>query len=174
MAIRLRAPALAACLFSCASCAANSGEGRDAVPESRDVRVGGTDTQQSQGYEYVARRPLGVVALAEARGIDTAIAHAAIDRLADALDACATEEGRKGTLADGAARVIAQVDASGAIAAARVTQIDPGDAVARNAVVCLLAPVKLLAFPPAAGDAGARGLAIEALWGRVLPSRHAQ
>jgi hypothetical protein len=168
--------AVAACLLPCASCAASNGEGHDAVPESRDVRVGGTDTQHDQGYEYIARRPLGVVALAEARGIDSDVAHAAIDRLADALDACATDEGRKGTLADGAARVIAQVDASGAIAAARVTQIDPGDAVARNAVVCLLAPVKLLAFPPAPSDAdaGARGFAIEALWGRVMPSRHAQ
>lgn len=151
-----------------AACAASNGE---AVPESRDVRVAGTDTK-TQGYEYVARRPLGVVALAEARGIDSDVAHAAVDRLADALDACATDEGRKGTLADGAARLIAQVDASGAIAAARITRIDPGDAVARNAVVCLLAPVKMLSFPPV--DAGTRGFAVEALWGRVIPAQRGE
>ena len=35
-----------------------------------------------------------------------------------------------------------------------------------NAVVCLVAPVKLLTFPPATADG--RGIAIEAIWGRVV------
>lgn len=147
------------------ACAGAGGEGRDTVPESRDVVVNTPQPQANdQGYDYVARRPLAVVALAEARGIDPAIARAAVDRLADALDACATEEGRKGTLAQGAARVVAQIDGDGRVAGASL-RVDPGPGVAQNAVVCLVAPTKMLVFPPA--DGGARGMAIEALWGRI-------
>jgi hypothetical protein len=136
------------------------------VPESRDVRV--MDTSDggagAQGYEYVARRPLGVVALAEARGIDGPVARSAIDRLADALDTCATEEGRKGTLVEGAARIVAQIAPDGSVAQANL-RVDPGTGVMQNAVVCLVAPAKMLAFPPV--DGGTRGIAIEAIWGRV-------
>lgn len=152
------------------SCAAAGGEGHDIVPPSRDVEVrdtGGTAT--AQGYDYVARRPLGVVALAEARGIDPPVARALVDRLADALDACATDEGRKGTLVDGAARVAVQIDDSGNIAGSSV-RFDPGPGVAENAALCFVAPVKMLTFPPS--DAGARGFAVEALWGHVIPSPH--
>lgn len=112
----------------------------------------------------MARRPLAVVALAEARGINPVVARVAINRLADSLDTCATEEGRKGTLVDGAARVVAQIDGDGRVSGTSV-RFDPGAGVAQNAVVCLVAPVKMLAFPPA--DAGTRGFAIEALWGHV-------
>ena len=38
------------------------------------------------------------------------MARAAVDRLADSLDTCATDQGRKGTLVDGAARVAVQID----------------------------------------------------------------
>ena len=120
--------------------------------------------QGEQGYDYVARRPLAVVALAEARGLDPAIARAAIDRLADALDTCATDEGRKGTLVNGAARIVMQIDGDGRVAGTSL-RVDPGAGVAQNAVVCLVAPAKMLAFP--AADAGTRGMAIEALWGQV-------
>ena len=150
------------------SCAGSAGEGRDVVPESRDVRVLDAGAAgNAQGYDYVAKRPLAVVALAEARGIDAVEAHAAIDRLADALDTCATDEGRRGSLKDGAARVVAQVDPSGAIAGTSL-RVDPGAGAASSAIVCLVAPLRMLAFGPS--DAGARGLAIEALWGRVLPA----
>ncbi len=160
------APGLAGVLWLCA-CA--GGEGRDTVPESHDVVVtagsaGAGGRAGDQGYDYVARRPLAVVALAEARGLDPVVARAAIDRLADALDTCATEEGHKGTLVNGAARVVAQIDGDGRVAGTSV-RFDPGAGVAQNAVVCLVAPAKMLAFPPA--DAGARGIAIEALWGHV-------
>ena len=142
------------------------------MPESHDVVVtnpgptGQPGPAGDQGYEYIARRPLAVVALAEARGIDPIVARAAVDRLADALDTCATEEGRKGTLVNGAARVITQIDGDGRVAGASL-KVDPGTGVAQNAVVCLVAPAKMLAFPPS--DAGARGMAIEALWGQVTP-----
>ena len=145
--------------------AACAGGGRDVVPESRDVV---TDTraapQGAQGYEYVARRPLAVVALAEARGLESITAHAAVDRLADRLDACITDLARAGGSVEGAARVVAKIDPSGAVAATQV-RVDPGAASASNAVVCLVAPMKLLTFPPA--DADGRGIAIEAIWGRV-------
>jgi hypothetical protein len=150
------------------SCAGGGGEGHDVVPPSRDVRVTDAGAASAQGYAYVARRPLAVVALAEARGVDADVARAAVDRLADALDTCATNEGQKGTLVDGAARVIAQIDDGGNVAGTSV-RIDPGAGVAQNAVICLVAPMKMLSFPPS--DAGARGMAIEALWGRVIPQR---
>ena len=161
---------LPALLLLLLSCAGAGGEGHDVVPPSHDVQVRAADgtAPSSQGYEYVARRPLGVVALAEARGLDPQVAHAAVDRLADALDTCATDQGRKGALVDGAARVAVQLDDSGNIAGTTV-RFDPGPGVAENAVLCFVAPVKRLTFPPT--DAGARGFAVEALWGRVIPGR---
>jgi len=152
------------CLGSCA------GSGRDVVPESRDVRVVGESAtpESAQGYEYVARRPLALVALAEARGISPALAREAIDRLADALDACATDQGRKGSPVNGAARMVAPIEASGNVGTPSV-RVDPSAGVAESAVMCLVAPARLLAFPPA--DAGARGIAVEALWGRLIPAR---
>ncbi len=146
------------------SCAGASGDTHDAIPESHDVVVTNPGPAGEQGYDYVARRPLAVVALAEARGLDPVIARAAIERLADALDTCATDEGRKGTLVDGAARIVMQIDGDGRVAGTNL-RIDPGAGVAQNAVVCLVAPAKMLAFP--AADGGARGMAIEALWGQV-------
>ena len=99
------------------------------------------------------------------------VAQAAVDRLADALDTCATDEGRKGTLVDGAARVVAQIDEKGNIAGTSV-KVDPGAGVAQMAVLCLVAPIRMLTFPPA--DAGPRGFAVEALWGRVIPGATAR
>jgi len=143
-----------------------AGAGRDAIPASRDVVADApAPAAGAQGYEYVARRPLAVVALAEARGIETVTSRAAVDRLADRLDACVTEEARSGPV-EGAARVIAKIDANGTVAATQV-RIDPGGTSASSAVVCLVAPMKLLTFPPAASDD--RGMAIEAIWGRVAP-----
>jgi hypothetical protein len=153
------------------SCAGSGGEGHDAIPESRDVQVRGAQAPGGEslpGYDYVARRPLAVVALAEARGLDPQVAHSAVDRLADALDACATEEGRKGSLARGAARVVAQIEANGTVGGTNL-RIDPGAGVASNAVVCLVAPLRMLGFPPT--DASARGIAVEALWGTLIPSK---
>jgi hypothetical protein len=136
--------------------------------ESHDVQVTGAASASPQGYEYVARRPLAVVALAEARGIEPGVAHAAIERLADQFDACATEEGRRGTLVDGAARVVAEVDGQGSVTGTSV-RVGSGEGVVQNAVVCLVAPMKLLAFPPS--DAGARGMAVEAIWGKLVGAK---
>jgi hypothetical protein len=129
-----------------------------------DVRVldASAATQSTQGYEYIARRPLALVALAEARGIEPDVAHQAVERLADALDACATAQGRKGLHVQGAARFVAPVDPNGTVGPPSV-RIDPGEGVVQSAVVCLVAPARLLTFPPV--DAGTRGFAVEALWG---------
>lgn len=144
------------------------GGGRDVVPASRDVVSDSrAPTGGAEGYEYVARRPLAIVALAEARGIESVTARAAVDRLADRLDACVTDQARNGGPVEGAARVIAQIDGAGTVAATRV-RIDPGASSASTAVVCLVAPMKLLTFPPAAADG--RGIAIEAIWGKVAPA----
>jgi hypothetical protein len=149
------------------SCAA--GGARDTVPESRDVRVLDAGPSESAGgYEYVARRPFCVVALAEARGIGPDVAREAIDRLADTLDACMVEQGRRGSRTDGAARVVAPIEPSGRVGAPTV-RIDAGVGVAQSAVLCLVAPVRMLAFPPF--DGGARGIAVEALWGHPSGSR---
>ena len=158
--------------------ACGSGGGRDTVPESHDARVSdqgarAAAAEGAPGYEYVARRPLALVALAEARGIAPEVAREAVDRLADALDACATQavevaaRSKSGAHTEGAARVVAPVEEDGRVGAPSV-RIDPGDGVAESAIVCLVAPVRLLVFPPV--EAGARGIAIEALWGRLIPS----
>jgi hypothetical protein len=144
------------------------GGGRDVVQESRDVVAeAGAPGPTAEGYEYVAHRPLAVVALAEARGLDPAVARAAIEHLADRLDACVTDQGHNGTPVDGAARVVARIDATGNVAATQV-RVDPGASGTSSAVLCLVAPLKLLTFP--AGEGDNRGLAIEAIWGRVAPS----
>ena len=151
---------VASLLFAC------GGGARDVVPESRDVVSNGPrPAQGTEGYDYVARRPLAVVALAEARGIEPLTARAAVDRLADRLDACVTDQARGGAHVEGAARVVAQIAANGDVSATSV-RIDPGESgAAESAVVCLVAPMKLLTFPP--GEGAARGIAIEALWGQV-------
>jgi hypothetical protein len=155
----------AACALSLVAC---GGATRDVVPASQDVVSDSrAPAQGAEGYEYVARRPLAVVALAEARGIESVTARATVDRLADRLDACVTDEAKGGAPVEGAARVIAQIDATGAVSATRV-QIDPGASNASTAVVCLVAPMKLLTFP--AGEGDRRGIAIEALWGKVAPA----
>jgi hypothetical protein len=158
-----RLPLACLLLVSCAGAA--GGQGGQPIA-TRDVRVTDADggPQSTLGYDYVARRALSVVALAEARGIDAQVARAAIERLADALDTCVTDQGRQGQAAEGAARVVAQIDADGTVAGASL-RIDPGSGVASTAALCLVAPLKQLSF--GAAEAGARGLAIEALWGRV-------
>jgi predicted small secreted protein len=149
------------------ACASAGGGGRDVVPESHDVQVADAGpAPRSQGYDYVAKRPLAIVALAEARGIDPDVARAAIDRVADALDTCAKEQAQRGALTNGAARVVAEIDERGLVAGTNV-KIDPGPGVVTTAVACFVAPMKMLVFPPTDGGAAQRGIAVEALWGQL-------
>jgi hypothetical protein len=155
----LRWVALCVALCWVIACAAS----RDVVPETRDVH--GAPDASAGGYAYVAKRPHGLVALAEARGIDDASARQAVDHLADELDACAARLAAQGKLAsDAAGRVVAQIGPEGDIAGLNV-KTTPGGAAAANFLLCVVSPLRMTGFPRAAGDAGARGVALEAVWG---------
>ena len=124
--------------------------------------------QAAQGYEYVARRPLAVVALAEARGIDAGRSRG---RRSTAwptrLDACATDEARSGGHVEGAARVDRadrQERRSGGDERAHRSR-RRGRAERRRLPRCADEAADLSARRRAP-----RGFAIEALWGRVQPS----
>lgn len=163
----MRLLAVAAVAAGLVACASAGGGGRDVVPESHDVQVADAGPAgPSQGYDYVAKRPLAIVGLAEARGIDPDVARAAIDRVADALDSCAKEQGQRGALTNGAARVVAEIDERGLVAGTNV-KIDPGPGVVTTAVACFVAPMKMLVFPPIEGGTSRRGIAVEALWGQL-------
>jgi hypothetical protein len=117
-----------------------------------------------EGYEYVVKKPHGVLALAEARGIPKDSARRAMDRLATDFDACLADLERKGTLKPGAARVVVPLGAGG-IAGQPLVRVSEGPDTTATTILCIVAPVKMLAFPPASPtEAGAPGMAIEATW----------
>jgi hypothetical protein len=163
--------ALAAALAAVAGAATSTcaGASRDVVPETHEVRVvpgvdAGAAALPVEGYVYVAKRPHGLVALAEARGLPDGAVRAAVDHLADELEGCAKRLLAEGKLAaDGAGRVVAAIAPDGSIAGLNV-KAAPGAQTTANLLVCVVSPLKLLTFEPA-GDAGARGMAIEATWG---------
>jgi hypothetical protein len=130
---------------------------RDVVPESHDVIVV-PDAGAGDAYVYVARRPHGVVALAEARKLGDDEARAIVDRLADELERCAAGLEAQHLLVEGAARVVAVAGPDGT--PALNVRFAPGDAVAQNALLCLVAPMRAKTLPAAEA-----GLAIEATWG---------
>lgn len=172
-----RRVAAAASLAACAAC---SPPPRDVVPASRDVHVtreagemearadGASETEErarepsaTAGYEYVARRPHGVIALAEARHVNHEAARAIVERLADELERCASGLEAEGLLVRGAARVVAIADPSGA--PALNVRVAPGDDVAHNALLCIVSPVRATSLP--SDGRGTPGIAIEATWG---------
>lgn len=158
----LRGPAIAgACLLVLNGCAPS----RDVVPESHDVQ-GAVPTGGSAGYEYVARRPLAVVAIAESRGLDHDVVVGIADRLANSLDVCATQLAGQGRLVPAAARIAAHIDRGGSPTGLALT-LTPGPGPTANALVCFVSPFKQLHFPAADVDPAARGLAVEAAWGGV-------
>ena len=68
------------------------GSGRDVIPETHDVRGVADDPARPEardkgGYEYVAKRALSVVGLAEARGMDREGTVRIVETLADSLEA---------------------------------------------------------------------------------------
>jgi hypothetical protein len=136
--------------------------------DTRDVATGGTEHTvvdaggPVEAYEHVAKRAHAMVGLAEARGLDKGAAKQAVELLADRLEGCVAQERARGPVPAGAVRVVAYVDAAGAVGPPKVTS-SGGDA-GRIALLCVAAPLRLLAIPPV-GDAGATpGLAIEASW----------
>lgn len=155
--------ALAAAIPS-AGCSPSSP--RDVVPESRDVRVT-PDAGGGDAYVHVARRPHGAVALAEARHLKDEDARAIVERLADELERCAAGLEAQHLLVEGAVRIVAVAGPDGT--PALNVRLAPGDAVAQNALLCIIAPVRATPLPPP-DDRGPPGLAIEATWGPRSPS----
>lgn len=162
---RLDAGAAAGAIVALALVGCAASHDRDAVSASKDVVSSSPAAGPSAGYDYVARRPHAVVGLAEARGIESGIARAAVDHLADAVERCVDDAQTRGSPSDGAARVVAQVDAAGAVDNATI-RVDPTSGTAAMGVLCFLAPTRLLNFPVA--DRGDRGFAVEALWGSAV------
>jgi hypothetical protein len=156
----LRLGSAAAITLACALVGCGGG-GRDVVPETHDVRVG----DGSPGsYVHVARRPLGFVALARETGLGPDLGASVSEHLADSLDACATSLATKGKLVEGTVRVDVSVSPDGSVTVSHVT-IAPGDGVAANALLCVMAPLKLMALPAANAKDAARTFTLDASWG---------
>ena len=142
---------------------------RDVVPETHDVHVT-ADAQPPptggfEGYAYVARRARGVVALAGTKNLAHDDARRIVDRLADALDACARGLEQQGTLVSGAARYVV----AGLPHGTDITdlQLESGDAVAKNALLCVVAPARAVPLPLAAADGGIPAVLLDATWAPV-------
>ena len=153
--------AAAALLVASAACTPSP---RDVVPETEDRRVvpdGGATPPPEDAYVYVVRRPHGAVGLAEARHIKDEDARAFIDKVADDLERCATALDAQHLLVDGAVRIVAVAGPRGT--PALNVKLAPGAAVAQNALLCLIAPIRAGTLP-AANDSGQPALALEASW----------
>ena len=137
---------------------------RDVVPETEDRRVvpdGGATPPPEDAYAYVVRRPHGAVGLAEARHMKDEDARAFIDKVADDLERCATSLDAQRLLVEGAVRIVAVAGPRGTPALS--VKLAPGDAVAQNALLCIIAPIRAGTLP-VANDAGQPALALEATW----------
>lgn len=85
-----------------------------------------------------------------------------VERIADDLERCAVGLEAQHLLVEGAARIVAIAGPNGT--PALNVRLAPGDAVAQNALLCIVAPVRATSLP--APTAGATpGIAIEATWG---------
>jgi hypothetical protein len=168
--LRVGPPVLFVLALAAAGSACNGGP-KDATEHTTDIQV--ADAGDPATYGYVARRPRAVVGLAEARGFDDPTSRAAVDRLANALSACAGDLAKQGKLVEGAARVLVPVDDGGIVGNPQVV-FSPGPAVAANGLLCVVVPVRMLTFPPSPSDGGAgakptqRALALEVAWGEEL------
>jgi len=131
----------------------------DIVENGHDVRDAST-TAPRGAYVYAAKRPLVAIGLAEASNVSEADAHRAVDSLADSAAGCFK---RAQNLAQGAARITIPIDEGGVVGAPQV-DISPREATVVG-MLCLLAPLRMMPFSPASGDAGARSITIESAWG---------
>ncbi len=131
-------------------------------PSGGVVRDPPDDGKTHDGYVYIAYKPYVTIALAEARGITDAEGIAMVDRLSADFSGCAARLKAEGQLVEGAGRLVMIAGPRGVPEGFNV-RLAPGDAVARTALMCLIAPAKALVFPSA--DASQSGLAIEATWG---------
>lgn len=139
---------------------------RDVVPETHDVHVddAGASGAKPGAYAHVAKRPHAAIGLAGTKNIDEAEAKRIVDKAADDFERCAEAQQAEGKLVEGAARLVVAGSANGA---ARIgdTELAPGGAVAANALLCLIAPLRAAAFPPAKSSDAPPAILIEATWG---------
>jgi len=136
---------------------------RDVTEHTHDT----TGQHGQEGYEYVVKKPHGVVALAESRGISKDAAKDAIDRLAASFDNCLAKLEKQAPLKQGAARIIVPVDDVGLVSEPLVKLSDTTPDTKVTTLLCLVAPLKMLTFPPpgpGSPEAGTRGMAVEATW----------
>jgi len=142
--------------------ACGSGGTRDVVPDSRDVT---SKPDSSSGYIYVSKRAMGAVMLSQADGLDEKEAQRATDKLADALDACSRDQTQKGRFTPGAVRLGAEIDEGGVLGPPHVV-LSPGGGGQANALLCVVAPFRMLQFSSRDADASSRRrFAIDATWG---------
>ena len=158
--MRRTGAALAAVLGAAAlSCAPS----RDVAEPRTTTTQAGPGPSTGAGYTHVARRPLVTVAIGEVVGIPEEPGRAALEALADAFEGCAEDLARQQKLVSGAARIVAKVSREGAVETVALT-VSPGDAVKANALLCFVAPAKLLVFPASAQREVDRVLLVEAVW----------
>jgi len=131
---------------------------------SEDVRGERTavDAGPPEIYEHVAKRPHGTIAIAESRGMAKADAVAVVDELADRFEQCAMTLQAEGLLVEGAARIVAEQDVTWSAPATSV-RLAPGGAVAQNALLCLVAPLRSMQLK-ASNPKVRAGLAVETTW----------
>ncbi|WP_146653620.1 hypothetical protein [Labilithrix luteola] len=152
---------------------------RDVVPEPQtpraDADAGAAPsndvTAGSEGYAYVARLPHGAIGLVGTKQLRLEEASALVDRLAGELEACAARKEAQGTLSQGAASLVVVANANGTAAVSDL-KLAPGGPVAADALECLVAPARAMAFPVTTSTA-LRALAIEATWNPIGHARSA-
>jgi len=129
------------------------------------------------GYVYVARRPLAIVALAESRELETALAIRVVDQLADVADTCLTNLGREGQLGAGALRIVLEWNDDGSLAGINRT-FSPEKGALATGLLCVVHPAQTLVLAPLSAEekrsratrpmaeaARKRAMAIESTWG---------
>jgi hypothetical protein len=154
---------VASSLAVAAACGPNT---RDVVPVTPETRADGGATGSASGdagadlngYMYIAKTSHGAVGLADSRGMPERDAISLVAQLARDFDACATKLQNQGVLVRGAGRFLAVVQNGRPVYDAK---LEPGDRVAQNALLCVMAPLKSYPIP---GTADGRGLAIEIAW----------
>jgi len=118
----------------------------------------------TEGYAYVARRPLVAIGLVEARSIGEDEAHKVVDRVADNATACFERFSREGSLTQGAVRVVMPVD-DGGVVGQPVLKFSAAQGAAVQGMLCVVASLRMAAFSPTAPGGPQRALAVEAAWG---------
>lgn len=142
-----------------------AGGPRDTLDPSHDVRVSDAGgPQASDGYAYVARRPLVALALAEARNIGEEEARKVLDHAADGASACFDRFSREGHLTQGAARIIVPVDDAG-IVGQPLVKFSAEQGAAVQGMLCVVASLRMAGFTPTAPGGPQRAIAVEVAWG---------